>query len=987
METQIVVRALGELLPEETLNDALRQHRRELLRLLQGLGFGQIEFTAETRSFATRFAENTQLHRPELTAVYEGRKVGICFGPAAEHPMELDALSEAQCACCDEHYPEHDIYYAALVAAPDKDGAKKLLLLGPVQVRAGKHWYSNTPSLNQFLPYYRRTVRDRYSPIFGGCVLFKLERYLIPHIMEHGQLPRFAVKGVFDNQKQGGNGLYGLMDGAPPTHFMLIEAVKEGHEFRRPFFFYGERPQAELELIRCGESGATMELLDKTGRTLYAESLEVALFPGQLPVGKHYMCTLSLVADRCRILKREFKLGEGPLLDQARRDYMRERGEEPPADFSVQVKTEGLRTIFQEPGHSYMELCGRVTRAEHTTVDGQPAMLLSVLAIPQNDSVEVQIFVGAPLGLEKLPEEGDMVECAGYLYASPDEVLPGSDSWQDSGEVAALQASRERSGNILQAYERYASYSLAQSVAAAAFVGAGYSIRQAPGKPTREAATFLVQSPTGEQKLIFVDTIIGDAAPDFAYTPEQQQSITEKARAEHGDALQPHHCIVHLLRDKDTENYSVRLEITPPCADIEESSVISDATQFPLPGKALDEAEACRIICNAICSQEWGPFARAAAEDMSYISRVNGTRTLGKISYIRYMAERKQLWVEQQGWAGMSMDTGTILYEGSRRPCFMITCYGHMIGAAVVTLRHGLIAHMETVPLEANDSFEKDAECAEEPTIFHPYRGHLTPHPALQTPLQRYAGAFLQECMLRKTGLIGAPQNTTNKGARWLKIARNEPSFCDLAFTHAGHLFAVSATEVETHPDHGGSIADIIEALPDRKQLIAKAEAYGLIPCVFPAEKNHTPDIETTWNLWDIRTNQPVHPEDMPPAETATATEWEILCAALVEYNDRISRAGGKVLAYHDTPELLPHLWYRDAAGKLSWLIIRPHAGTAPADSTPTEAERRAVRLTPGISGYVADVVAYGNASGTAPGAKGKPLHLRLSEPLPLEEA
>lgn len=979
MDKQIPVRALADLAPGQELNSALKQYRRELTRALQGMGFGHVEYADEARSFATRF-ESKAPDRPDITARLNDRQVCICLPPVAEQLMALGALSESQCTCCDEQFADHDVYYAALIAAPRQH---KLYLLGPVPVRLGQSWAA-APALSQFLPLSRRSTHDRYSAIFGGAALFKLEQHIIPHVLEHGQLPRFSVQGLFTDKEQGEHGLYALMGAEPPTHFMLLASGEGGHEFRRPFFFYGEAPRAELELTRPAE-GPMVELLEKTGRTLYAECLEATLFPGALLPGKHYRCTLSLVADRCRPLQREFTVGAGPLREQVVRDYRRTHGEEPPSDFAVRVSTEALRSLYQEPRRTHAELCGKVVHVERTAIDGCPATRIGLLPIPQNDEIEVQVFVGDAVGMEKLPEPGDVIECSGYLYVSPDAMLAEAESWQDSGEVAALQNARELSAKRLKAYDRYSGYSLAQGVVAAAFAGADYNLAETPTTHTRDEATFTVQSPTGEQRLLFVDTIIGHADHTYHYSPEQQAAILSRMQEKLGSSLTAHHCIVSLQREPESECYTVQLSVQPECPGIDPRQLITEATQCPLPGKALDEARACRITCNAICTQNWTEFARAAAEDMTYTSLVNGTYTAGKIEFIRYMAERQKLWVEQQGWAGMSMDTGTILYKGERRPCYMITCYGRMIGAAVVTLRHGLIDTMETVPLEVNNTFEKDRECADPPVIFHPLRGHVTPHPALQTPLQRFANAYLQESMLRRTGLIGHPKSTKPGGARWLKIARNEPSLFDSAFTYAGHIYAVCAIETTTHPDHGGNIGDIIAQVPERDRLLALAEAQGLIPCVFPAMRNYTPDLESSWNLWDMRTHQLIFPEDATPGQ-ADASAWEILCSALVKLCERVAASGGQLLAYHDTPDLLPHLWFTDARGQLSWVIVRTHCGAEPPDRALSEAERRACELTPGTQGYVVDVTAYGDAAGSTPARHGMPLHMRISEPQPLSD-
>ncbi|MCH5284294.1 MAG: hypothetical protein J1E42_01730 [Akkermansiaceae bacterium] len=988
MDKQITIRALGDWKQGDELTTVLTRYRRELMRLLQSMGFEQQEWYDAASRFTARFARPVP-HQPELRATLGGSPVCVCFAPAAPSLMELQALHREQCDYSVAHYPENDIYYASVFAEPQEG---KLYLLGPVRVRHQQTWLSHELEQSQFLPLSLHTRADRYTPLFGGAALLKLDRIIIPHVLEHGSLPRFTVRGLFEDAEQGECSIYGLMAGGPPTHFMLVESTEAGHAFHRPFFYYGERPGVELELLRC-DGAPVLELLDQTGRTLYAECLEAVLFPDKLLRGKHYRCTLSLVADRCRTLRREWVMRKGPLLDRVMRDYEREHGEAPPADFSVRVRTDSLRTLFQEPQHPYAELCGKVVRAELTTVDGQPAALLSVQALADNDSAEVQVFVGAPVGLDKLPEPGEVVECAGFLYVSPDEVLPEAESWQDSGRIAALQHSRELAQRSLHAYTRFSAYSLAQGVVASAFARAGYRLLEPPGAPTRGEATFVVGLDSGAKKLLFVDTGLGDDAPQHPYTEEQKQAILQRKQAEYGAELSAHSCVVRLRRHGEGEDYDVQLQVEPACAELDPQHIICDATQIPLPNPP-SEAQACRIVCNAICTQEWETFARIAAEDLRYTSLVNGVSTTGKIAFIRYMAERKQLWVEQQGWPGMSMETGSILYKGVRRPCFMITCYGHRIGAAVVTLRHGLLATMETLPQELNDTYEPDAESASELRLFHPYRGRLTPHPAQQTPLQRFAGAYLQECMTRRTGLQTAPQANSDSGvdfhlrssgARWLKVARNEPSFCDLAFSYAGSVYAVSAVEVDKHPDHGSSLADIVEKMPDRAKLLAVAEAQGLIPCVFPAERNYTPDLNKGWNLWDLRTLTPVFPEKNQTRDEAPASEWEALCAAIVELGAAISRSGGHTLAYHDTPGLAPHLWYRDAQGQLSWVIIHPHISAHPLDRPEREADLQILQQIPGAKGYSLEVEAWGNAVCTAPALRGEPLYLRLSKLHPLQ--
>lgn len=1007
MEAQIPVHELATLAPEDLEQKPLltqvflNRYREAALRALQSMGFGHISFTEAERSFASRFTR-LPAHYPELTAVRNDHPLCISFAPMAETPMALTSLTEDQCLCCDEHMPDTDVYYASLFADAQ---AGKLYMLGPVQVKREGEWLTRHLEQSQFLPLARREESDRYSPVFGGCVLFKLDRLLIPYVLEHGQLPRFAVQNLFSEQEQGENGIYALMYGTSPTHLMLVRRDDRSRSliFRRPFFFYGNSPDSELELTRCMEGeddSGSVELMDKTGHILYAECLESVLLARHFATGRRYKWTLSLVADHFTAVHRELSLTSASLREQAKKDYLRQHGEEPPTDFGMSVSSEALLSCRQEARDAYTELCGKIARVESAEIDGCPMTRYSLQILPQNEDVTVHVFVSDEVRAQASPQPGDMVDCSGFLYASPDEMLSAAESWQDSGEIALLQEKRELEERSIRAFERFSGYSLAQGVVAAACAHARYTLIEPPSAHTRDEATFLVQDAQGAKHLLFVDTQLGEEKAQFHYTQEQMHAISERKKETHGRALSAHHCLVHISPGSEDDTYSIRMSIRPELPDMPAESSITHAVQALPPAAApLTEAQACRIICNAICLQDWTEFAEVTCEDLAYTSLVNGTETLGKIDYIRYMAERKQLWEKQQGWPGMSMDTGAIEYNGETRPCFMIHCYGRMIGAAVVTIRHGMIATMETVPLEANESYRKDAESSEKPRIFHPMRGHLSPHPAQLTPLQRFAAAYLQECMLRKTGLrapaegnddaflsTGADAKQQLKGARWLKITRNEPSCCDLAFSHGGKVYAICTAEAETHPDHGGDIRELIERLPEREELLAMAEQRHLIPCIFPAERNYTPDPSQSWNLWDLRTAQPLSPHLDDDKDYPGVSDWEVICMALPELEQHISRLGGRLIAYHDTAELLPHLWFRDAKGRLSWVIVRPYLGSMHADRGISEAEREAVQLTPGVKAYVVDAFAYADPAFTEPARRGDKLRIKLSELMPLDD-
>ena len=937
----------------------MARHRHALLQTLESMGFAEVKFT--------RHAPKSP-QRPEVLAVRDGRECCICFAPIPAQPLGMEGLSEAQCQYCDENHPECDVYYACLMVDARE---RRLHLVGPVPVKQYGMWQLYDAELCQYIPLAMRRDLDRYSPIYGGAVVFKMDRFILPRVLEHGTLPRFSVENLFADADQGEAGFYALINGDTPTHLMLVHRAEaeDAPRFLRPFFFGDSHPEAELELMRCLDSqpdcGVT-ELMDKTGTVFYAECLEAVLYPGRFLAGRHYMWTLSLVAT------------------------------------SVHPAQAAEASFYQEPYDTFTQICGTITRVEETMVDGLPARLWTLAPLPHNPAVEVQVYVGEPLARASRCEGvavGDVVEIEGYLYASPDALLETAESWQDSGEVAAMQETQQLETYSRQARRGHARYSLAHAVVASAFAGAGYADLALRTTHTRQDATFAVRNEQGYTALLFMDVQLGDTPPQFPYTQEQIEGALARAREPLGGGeLHAHRCLVRLDRRKDG-GFDTSLRVEPACPGLP-AVLESVEPALPAEDETLTEAAACRLLCNAICHQVWGGFAAVAHEDLAYTSLVNGTKTRGKLEYIRYMAERKPLWVEQQAWPGITLDTGSIEYVGVRRPCFMICCYGRMVGAAVVTLRAGKVADIITLPLEANESFQKDADCTVEPRIFHPLRGHLSAYAESPSPLQRFATAYLQDCMIRKTGFCGAtgsletvyisdgvehPLDKT--GARWVKLLRNDPSFCDLAFTCAGRTYIVCAVEVETHPENGGDIRAIAEQLgAEREKALHMAEAHHLIPCVFPVQRDHSPSPAKTWNLWHLGTLKPVTPTMEPGEEGAPVSEWEVLYAALAEAAHMLRVGGCELLACHDTPELLPHLWFRDPHGQLSWLIIRPHTSVVHADRAASEEELLAVRLTQGAPGFVVDAEPYQDYAYTKPATTRDQFHhVKITMPLPLE--
>lgn len=839
MHEDLPVREIAKLtdsLLHRPVDNALifAHYKQDITACLQENGFGRVGTVSSVEADGSL----------RFTATRHHRNVFLCLAPLAADVMDLKCLSEELCDACDAENPRTSVYYASLLLT---DGGSRLRMIGPLPVKQDATWCGEDEQRAQFLPRSRRKRLDRLSAVFGAAAIFKVRWGLMPRATDRDNLPAFSVHGVFEDRHQGEGDFYALLGAAPPTHLFLLRRDDAAQRlvFSRAFFFFSERPETELLLVQRdvladAPQMGLVELRTPGGRSFCAECLEAVLFPRVLPEGKLYRWTLSLVVEDCTRSKRNGSVAPS-LLDRARADYTRKHGCEPPSEFSLSLPgMQGETTpITQQTLTASTRVSVRVLDVENVLVDGCGMLLCRALMQPENERVEVQLFVRPGAATEGL-RAGDVLDCEGHLYASPDALV-------------------------------------------------------CSGEPT---------------------------------------DVTESDRKD-------------LL---------------------------------------AQEASACRTICAAICTQEWEEFYACSHEDLRYTSRMNGTVLNDREAFIRYMTERKQIWMKQGGWSGMSMDTGTVSHGGERRACFMITCFGSRVGAGVVRLREGRIAEIETLPGEVNESFVPDEECNARPFVFHPKHGHLTPHPAMQTPLQRYAAAYLRECMRQHTGYTEPasydgeepqPAPLKDGSAYWVKLTRDEPSFCDFAFAYAGRVYAVCARETKVHPSRGGSLRDLVEELPGLEALVHFAEKYNLVPCIFPAERHYALEPDRSWNLWDVRTLQPVTPQENPPVDaTPPLSEWEKLCAGLAELARRTVKNGGKVIAFHDTPELYPHFWYRDAEGRLDWVILRTSGGT---EEELTAAQKRPLQLFADTKGYVASVEVYGDAGCSTPARRGETTYVRVS--------
>ena len=84
---------------------------------------------------------------------------------------------------------------------------------------------------------------------------------------------------------------------------------------------------------------------------------------------------------------------------------------------------------------------------------------------------------------------------------------------------------------------------------------------------------------------------------------------------------------------------------------------------------------------------------------------------------------------------------------------------------------------------------------------------------------------------------------------------------------------------------------------------------------------------------------------------------------------------GGKLIAAHETPDLAPHVWFRDARGALSWVLLQIADQTSlPIPAISAEKGEEQPR------GYTVTATPYGDPAGCSPARCQDPIFVQFSD-------
>lgn len=701
-------------------------NENKIFDLLQESGFSQLHSV-----IPERLQGKVPMHSPMIYALKEGRAACICLPAVADSPMRIQALTTEQCEYCDTNCAEYDVYYAALFYSGNME-ERELELLGPVPVKFQGEWLYSKPCSNQYLPISAEEPPDRCRALFGGAEIFKTLQELCSTYSQGHNLADICIRNLRLNGTRAKTEFCALLDRFPPAIAWITQPSQHGrgYSFVRPFFIHCSEQLSELELLEhCGEETSAdglVKMMDATGHTLYAECLESLIYRPSIPTGCRYNCTLSMVAQQLVFAKPEIRITSGPAFEIHKYEYMQEHGCEPPEDFALCISMERMRILSQPKAGSFCNTAGKVICVKEAIVHDQDMHVITIRPIPDNDDVELHIFLSHEVMGPRIPQPGDIIDCMGHLFVSPDELLKDLPSWQDSVELAQDMEEREIKKARHDALDRFAQTSLAHGVAAAAFVGAGWRV-EAESDATLFNRNYPLHatSQSGEEAVICVDCRIGRKRITSGYG--SMKELHHRIKSVYGEQVSCFHCTVNLHYVEAADRYEVSMEMEPEAPGVEnrlrymacpfsEMEISINEHCEPcnrrLRPEMLDEAQVCKLFREALAAGKWADFALWVREEADYSSETVGCKLNSKLDFLRYLCEKIEFWKHSAGptWDNFSVSTGSVMYQGERRHCTALHYLGVPTAITIFENKQGMVGHIHNLPWSAFCTYKQNTE-------------------------------------------------------------------------------------------------------------------------------------------------------------------------------------------------------------------------------------------------------------------------------------
>lgn len=593
-------------------------------------------------------------YQPLFRAERGGKTCSICMPEELYFLVDLPALTEEQCEACDS-YGDDEVYYAALVAM-----GKSVYMHRAFLVKNEQGWIGERSEVAQFLPEKKRLAHCIYSPLMGDCSTLKFYHLMLPYIREYGEDARLYVGGINGGNQLAEPGFTVQRCGVLPTVAVLLHRMPE-HELpsARMFFYYEHRYPIELELCSSAadvnndeQLQIVAELATAWGTRLYAECLETAALPTLLPRGRHYICSLSMVALEAQVssTKRGGKL---------------------------------RRKIEQKSGKAMASIEGEVVGVYDATFYLQSIIIAMVRFADEADDAVVAVALGMEVLQGNYPREGSIIKCYGIMCVVPKRLV---ETTPESSLLRRAWCSR----NARNAYAEALNISMAHAAAVAAFA-AGDRVARNMGDISQghEVITVRHTGTDREARVRVLTHAPGGAAPAPV--------------APAGDGAL-YTCSVGLTYHPERHTYKADLRVEPPCPGVKNCCVELPEPETPV---LLRDEHAAAVLLRRMLSTYPEPrdilrMGQGLCEDVSCDTPYAPQPTIGKAPCMMQLAAIRKN--ERCSYA-----TGRLVSSGGgARRCMAIMEGEQVRHVALFALRAGRIERVEIQPVGKEARFVPD---------------------------------------------------------------------------------------------------------------------------------------------------------------------------------------------------------------------------------------------------------------------------------------
>ncbi|MCR5265198.1 MAG: hypothetical protein K6E29_01225 [Cyanobacteria bacterium RUI128] len=211
--------------------------------------------------------------------------------------------------------------------------------------------------------------------------------------------------------------------------------------------------------------------------------------------------------------------------------------------------------------------------------------------------------------------------------------------------------------------------------------------------------------------------------------------------------------------------------------------------------------------------------------------------------------------------------------------------------------------------------------------LLNPLKNNKKPYQDISKESKQVAQNTPSDLLINARNIAGNRiQNMINtlEGCRWLRAEYTYPSFDSMNFAYKNKIFSVV---IDIRDEEGNSY------IPEeyvKRQLYA-AEVYNLVPCkyIVTVDNPEAPDLSSLkpanegWNLFNTKTEEEVIPEQTATDEKTEMSEWEMRTIGIRFIMNYLKSKKYIVRNFQDTLEVDPQIWFEDANGKRSWVLLR----------------------------------------------------------------